>query len=1694
MKLLQHRRLQHVWLIVTLGSVLLLLPAQQTNAQEDQPSQRVSYWEYTASGRLYASVAADMDQDGIDEFILADENGQVALISADGELVWSYDALEPVLALTAINLHNAAHPRLEVVLALQNRIVALSTEGERLWQRSIVPGTPQTISGAANAGMSDDLSPDPVSPVMISRYDEDGDGRDEIALLLDSGHLFVYDASGSQLWRYAAQNDYSVSVEPQAFISDMDGDGQDEIVLGYFSPRRFSQLVYFNQGRRQWEQSISRRITALAPVSFAGNTSHIAVGTNFGQLDLYNNRGERLWFRTVNKSITALTTVELLSGRALALGTASGSVIIYSEAGRRLWAHNLARLADREIVALSSTSSRLGNGQAVLAATLAGPGNGLQNQADVFLLGSSGQRLQKLATTDLPALTRLIDMNNDGRDELLLARFATLQLQGLGIGNSEYVQQWNYSLNAAPSASLILDLDNDGEEEIIIGTQDGRIHTLNNNRDIRWLHAAGDLITHLAVIDHPLSEPPHIVVVRTPLAVATTPLAAATGLTAATTPQTAVEPALSLSKGEEPGGSRLELRDAQGEQLWQLQLPAPVSALLVDDTANAGQPLIVVGTTDGQVIAFDSNGTLLWEQDLFTLIGTIHHLLLSKSNNAQQPTEVLAAGEKTILALNETPHGSFRRLLASFDQPIHALHQVEQSTIRELATALIVFTADGLVHGLNRRGVEMAQWRWPFDLEGTPLAVLPDNSGRSEAFQQATTAFLLATANNQLFRLDVTDNQPVIHWDLSSTQPITTLFWRDSDNDSHPDTALVGTQTGRVYVYELVNTRDPRLTLQLNVASSVYDLTVLERVASRAPDLLIITENGLVQLFREQENHPPLLTAPSIETKQGFYSIGVEVNDVENDRVNVQLEVYDPPSAQWVASAEQSLTTGNGPLFWPSVSPREGAERIQYRFRYDDGFYRGYVTPPQGPVVTQLPALEGATPLMLLAGAGLGLLATTLYLVQSRSSNAQARRFYRRLRQQPDATLSLLEQKYTAVKGSPDFLLQLTNQARRSGDNQVTGLADGFFLLANRPLSGIAIITRTLDETNAQGLPWKNLQLWRTLYKTCQTLLEAPSITELSLLRPQFVHLLTQLEEEGEWSPVLDSLLPILTNLRDSERVDMADDRLVYLNQAAVRLEQLQEQLPEFSISAERTLVKVVARRWAGLISAETEELRGRAELEVLLKTRRIVPNGRTDVALEIRNNGRAAAENIIATLDDNPAYRVYSQPQNIPFLPPGRTRQIKFVIEPLVLDRFRIALAVTFDDRNRRDKRFAFGDMVHQLPPVREFRPIVNPYMPGTPLRPASPLFFGREELFDFIVENAASAGSNARAHRNVLILIGQRRTGKTSALLRLEEHLPPHLLPIYIDCQSLGVVPGMPALLQEFAWHIADALAERDLIVSVPEMSEWQIDPTHLFQRQFLPQVSKCLPPDTTLLLVFDEFEAFEEMVNDSILPRTLFTYLRHLMQHSEGLNFIFVGTRRLEEMSANYWSVLFNIALYKKIDYLSTEAATRLISEPVAPYLVYDDLAIDKVLRVTAGHPYFLQLVCYTLVKRANTEKTPYITVSDVNAALDEMLRLGEVHFAYLWQRSTPAEWALLTAAANLMDHNAPLHPEEFTRYLESFSIELDPAEVTASLNSLVDRDILREVTEEAVTLYELRIGLVGLWVAQNKSLSKLYAHHP
>jgi len=244
--------------------------------------------------------------------------------------------------------------------------------------------------------------------------------------------------------------------------------------------------------------------------------------------------------------------------------------------------------------------------------------------------------------------------------------------------------------------------------------------------------------------------------------------------------------------------------------------------------------------------------------------------------------------------------------------------------------------------------------------------------------------------------------------------------------------------------------------------------------------------------------------------------------------------------------------------------------------------------------------------------------------------------------------------------------------------------------------------------------------------------------------------------------------------------------------------------------------------------------------------------------------------------------------------------------------------------------------------------------------------------------------------------------------------------------------------------------------------------------------------------LLILFDEFEELEAAVQRGNLDSSVFGFLRHMIQHIEGVSVIFCGTHRMEQLASDYWSVLFNISLYKDIGFLEQAEAVRLIQEPVAEYgMRYDDLALDKMWRVTAGHPYFLQLLCHSLVNRHNRIKRNYLTVTDVNAALEEILASGEAHFVYLWTESRPEERLILTALSRMTPLTGSVTPVQLVDYLSERGVNLDRLTISDALHHLAMRDILRTVGDGDTLgdVYRWRLGLVSLWAEKYKSLSRI-----
>jgi hypothetical protein len=339
------------------------------------------------------------------------------------------------------------------------------------------------------------------------------------------------------------------------------------------------------------------------------------------------------------------------------------------------------------------------------------------------------------------------------------------------------------------------------------------------------------------------------------------------------------------------------------------------------------------------------------------------------------------------------------------------------------------------------------------------------------------------------------------------------------------------------------------------------------------------------------------------------------------------------------------------------------------------------------------------------------------------------------------------------------------------------------------------------------------------------------------------------------------------------------------------------------------------------------------------------------------------------------------------------------------------------------------------------------------------------------------------------ILVLIGQRRTGKTSILQQLPAHLEPeHYLAVFIDGNGLGIDPGMTNFFLSLIEDIILGLERVGL--SVPRVGPKELgeSPQRYFEHQFLREV-RALIGDRLLLLAIDEFEELGARVQSGALPKSVFSYVRHLMQHGEQLAFIFAGTHRIEEMIGDYWSVLFNSSIYRRIGFLEEDAARRLITEPVKEQgMLYDDLAVQEIVRLTAGHPYFTQLLCHILVNRCNDDERNYVTIQSVREALDELLELGRTHLTYVWNTSDKGTRLCLAALADLRARIDQVTVAAIANRLGDYGLELSAGQIHRAMTTLAARDLVT-IEQAEPAAFALTAELYAHWLRRYRQLSRV-----
>ena len=366
------------------------------------------------------------------------------------------------------------------------------------------------------------------------------------------------------------------------------------------------------------------------------------------------------------------------------------------------------------------------------------------------------------------------------------------------------------------------------------------------------------------------------------------------------------------------------------------------------------------------------------------------------------------------------------------------------------------------------------------------------------------------------------------------------------------------------------------------------------------------------------------------------------------------------------------------------------------------------------------------------------------------------------------------------------------------------------------------------------------------------------------------------------------------------------------------------------------------------------------------------------------------------------------------------------------------------------------------------------NPYVAGSPIsRPE--MFFGRADVFQFI--RTALVGQH---QDNVIVLYGKRRTGKTSVLYQMHRNLDPRYLPILIDLQSLTMdSPG--GLFWEFASTIRRALRrEYQIDVPRPERQEFETNPVQGFQDAFLASVTEAIG-DRRLLLMIDEAARLDEQGQAGKLTPDVFGYIRSLMQHNTGLNFMFCVGERLERMQSQY-AMLFNVGLYKEISFLDRKSAESLILRPTAGLYSYDHEAIDRIIEITSGHAYFIQLLCHSLFARWQRDNKSQLSAEDVNAVMSEVVERGAANLKFDWDESPPAEKLFLGAMAEAMEGGAAsVTLRDVDETLRRYDVLAPQGELVSSQRSLISKELVFGADE-----MRFAIDFLRLWVRQYQRL--------
>ncbi len=402
------------------------------------------------------------------------------------------------------------------------------------------------------------------------------------------------------------------------------------------------------------------------------------------------------------------------------------------------------------------------------------------------------------------------------------------------------------------------------------------------------------------------------------------------------------------------------------------------------------------------------------------------------------------------------------------------------------------------------------------------------------------------------------------------------------------------------------------------------------------------------------------------------------------------------------------------------------------------------------------------------------------------------------------------------------------------------------------------------------------------------------------------------------------------------------------------------------------------------------------------------------------------------------------------------------------------------------------------------EFELINNPYAAyaeGGVVGDSS-MFFGRDEM----IQNVSKAIQESKSQSKCVVIYGQKRAGKSSILYHLKNKLELNDNLLILDVGNIGkfldddkssssypfVYLILWSILKRLEYAIEDRIEKGKIPIDIfipsndiefykhPSPLTFFTDHFEKFKRKANKQNEW---KNIRVVLLIDEFQYIYTQILADRIPESFMRNWKALLQENY-FSAVLVGQDVMPKFKQKFPNE-FGTTQDERVSYLKRDDAIKLIDEPIRingrqGESRFREQAIEMILDLTAGSPFYIQILCNRLVEYMNRKRARLVTEADVEQVKDELIKgtnaLGLDKFDNLLNSGDTSTDAISDRDAFKVLSSIALNCKTGPCNRNIISCEL-----STSIDNVLDDLQKRDVIEiERGQYYSIKVGLFKEWL--------------